>query len=84
MKHLFWSIALLISSMAQAEEADVYTGVLAYTNSSRVMLCRLFVIPKGDSDIPDFHLNHYLGGFHSNEVVPTYLKPWWTWEYLRH
>ena len=44
--------------MAQAEEADVYTGVLAYTNSSPVVLSRIFVIPKGDSDILKVHLNH--------------------------
>lgn len=65
-------LTIWISTALSAAEPEVYTGVLAYSNSSRVMLTRLFVIPKVHSSIPDFHVNHYLGGFNSNEVIPTY------------
>ena len=71
-KHLFWALCFLFSSASWAAQPDVYTGVLTYANTSRVMLTRIFLIPRSDSNIPDIHMNQYLGGFDSNEVTPTY------------
>jgi hypothetical protein len=73
MKRLFILIVyLLAATKVEAAGLAVYTGVLRYTNSSRVTLMRLFVIPKVHGPAPDIHMNLYLGGFDSNEMIPTY------------